>query len=83
MITLEQATAIAEQKAIELKLGFGISHVISYDDIQPSKPSLYIADISNCWIAFIEPEPYRIGLSKIIAIDRESGLVVAHGTTNI
>jgi len=79
MITLEQAIAIAEQKAIELKLGFEISHVISYDDIQSPRPIIYGADISNCWVAYVAPEVYRVGLSKIIAIDRESGVVVAHG----
>lgn len=80
MVTIEQATAIAKQKVIELKLGSGIDCVIDYDDIQSLKPSLYSADISSCWIAYVEPEPYMIGQSKIIAIDRESGLVIAYGT---
>ena len=81
MITLEQAIAIAEQKAIELKLGFEISHVISYDDIKHYKPKPYGLDITNCWIAYVDTKELVLDKSTYIAIDRNSGLVVTYGTT--
>lgn len=86
MITREQAFEIADEARKEHMLGRSVIKVKSWEELGAGAPRLYSTSSmtrNSLWIAYIEPLQ-QLGLqsSTIVAIDRETGEVIYHGSAN-
>lgn len=83
MISRTRAEGIAKAEASRLQLGPVVGAVVSFQQIQGRLPLVYGVDLTRCWIAYIKaPGPLALRSSVIVAIDRETGLVVYSGSAN-
>jgi hypothetical protein len=81
MISRSDAATIALGEARAQGLGFAITNVLSVAELRTAPPNVYAADLSNCWIAYVElPGPLRLCSSTIVAVDRATGRVIYSGS---
>jgi hypothetical protein len=82
MISRAEATEIGKLAARSKGLGLEVREALLPDELE--RPlSLYNVDIGNGWIVYVEDlEPYFLRSSTVLAIDRDSGRVLYHGSAN-
>ena len=82
MISRAEATEIGKRAATTKGLGFEVREALLPDELERSL-RLYNVDTRNCWIVYVEDlQPFILRSSTVIAIDRDSGCVVYHGSAN-
>ena len=86
MITREQAIEIADEVRREHMLGRSVTRVNTWEELGTGTPTLYFTGNmtqNSLWIAYIEPlQLFGLQSSTIVAIDRETGEVMYHGSAN-
>ena len=82
MIDRADAQRLAEAEIAAQGLGSGVSELYAWSEITFRKPKMYAKDLSDCWIAYAKREFQGLGPSAIVAIDRETGMVVYAGSAH-
>jgi len=82
VITREDASRIAQQAAIERKLGAAIAQVLRLEEMEFRRPSIYNHSLDGCWIAYVEHTSFQMQASTIVVINDQTGAVVYAGSAN-
>lgn len=77
--TLQRIQSAALQRAAEL--GKVLTTLVTYENVTSAPPRVYGADLSGCWIAYLQrPVIDRLESSYILAFDPVDGRLVYEGS---
>jgi hypothetical protein len=83
MISRGQARAVAESAILARGMANSVWTIWLEEEAVTRAPSIYEGpDLSRCWIAYLESDPWIIQSSTVVLIDRNDGVVRYVGTAN-
>ena len=83
MISREQARAIAESAVLARGAGEAIREVRELAELTGRAPTLYNGpDVGRCWIAYVDRPVCALQSSRIVLMDRQTGVVLYVGSAN-